>query len=175
MGTNIEIKAKVKNPNDLHRLLEKCSDTACEVILQEDIFFRTVTGRLKLRVSASDHSELIYYERENSPGPKRSKYLASRCTDPAPLRTLLATALGIRGVVRKRRWLYSINHTRIHVDDVEGLGPFVEIEVVLNEGQTLEDGETVADEIMKKLDIHKADLVEEAYIDLLERNTTCFS
>jgi predicted adenylyl cyclase CyaB len=175
MGTNIEIKAKVKNPAHLHRLVQKCSDTPGEVILQEDIFFRTAKGRLKLRIFPSGHSELIYYERQSTPGPKRSKYLISRCTDPASLRTLLATALGIRGIVRNRRLLYRIDNTRIHVDDVEGLGPFVEVEVVLNERQSVADGETVADEIMKKLGIHKADLVEEAYIDLLEPNTTGFS
>ena len=175
LGTNVEIKARVKNPARLHRLVRKCSETPGEVILQEDIFFRTARGRLKLRTFPAGHSELIYYERQNTPGPKRSKYLISRCSDPASMRILLATALGIRGIVRNRRLLYRIDNTRIHVDDVEGLGPFVEVEVVLKERQSVADGEVVANEIMTKLGIPKADLVEEAYIDLLEPNTTYFS
>jgi predicted adenylyl cyclase CyaB len=83
---------------------------------------------------------------------------------------VLSTALGTRGVVRKQRLLYRIGNTRVHLDDVDGLGAFVELEVVLNESQTSQEGESVAEEIMKQLGICETDLVAEAYIDLLERN-----
>jgi predicted adenylyl cyclase CyaB len=172
MGVNIEIKAKAKDPENLCRILQKLSETSCEVIPQEDIFFHTAKGRLKLRVLAPERGELIYYERDNIIGPKRSSYLISRCTDPTPLRRLLATSLGVRGIVRKQRLLYKIGNTRIHVDDVEGLGCFLEIEVVLNQGQTTEEGVAVAEAIMQKLGIDPADLVEEAYIDLLQNPRT---
>jgi predicted adenylyl cyclase CyaB len=78
----------------------------------------------------------------------------------------------MRGVVRKRRLFYRVGNTRVHLDDVEGLGCFLELEVVLNKGQTPEEGESVAKEIMKQLAIRESDLVQEAYIDLLERNAT---
>jgi predicted adenylyl cyclase CyaB len=68
--------------------------------------------------------------------------------------------------------LYKIGNARIHVDDVEGLGCFLEIEVVLNQGQTTEEGVAVAEAIMQKLGIDPADLVGEAYIDLLQNPGT---
>ena len=170
MGINIEIKAKARDPAHLRRILEGLCATPGEAILQEDIFFQTGKGRLKLRVLGANHGELIYYERANVTGPKRSTYLIIPSTDPASLRMLLSTALGMRGVVRKQRLLYRIGNTRVHLDDVDGLGAFVELEVVLNESQTSQEGESVAEEIMKQLGICETDLVAEAYIDLLERN-----
>jgi predicted adenylyl cyclase CyaB len=168
MAINIEVKAKARDPAHLRRILEGLCATPGEAILQEDIFFQTGNGRLKLRVLGA-HGELIYYERENIAGPKRSNYLITPCSDPISLRFLLATALGTRGVVKKRRLLYRVANTRVHLDDVDGLGWFVELEVVLGEGQSPREGKLIAEEIMQRLGIGESDLVAEAYIDLLER------
>ena len=62
-----------------------------------------------------------------------------------------------------------MGQTRIHLDDVEQLGTFAELEVVMQEGQTVEDGTSIATDLMQKLDIHQTDLVDGAYIDLLEK------
>lgn len=74
-------------------------------------------------------NELIYYERPDLEGPKLSNY--SKCSVPhgADLLNVLTQALGVRGVVKKTRHLYIHQQTRIHIDDVEGLGKFVELEV----------------------------------------------
>ena len=80
---------------------------------------------------------------------------------------MLAASLGVRGVVRKQRLLYLVGNTRIHLDQVEGLGDFLEFEVVLSENDTLEQGQSIATELMTKLGIEAADLIEGAYIDLL--------
>jgi len=80
---------------------------------------------------------------------------------------VLSNALGVRGVVRKRRTLFLVGQTRIHLDEVENLGLFVEIEVVLSLQQTVSEGVHIAEEIMEKLGISRDDLVEKAYIDLL--------
>ena len=80
---------------------------------------------------------------------------------------MLSNALGVRGVVRKRRTLFLVGQTRIHLDEVENLGLFVEIEVVLSLQQTVSEGVHIAEEIMEKLGISRDDLVEKAYIDLL--------
>lgn len=74
-------------------------------------------------------SELIYYDRPDTEGPKLSVY--SKCNIPHgdDLLNILTMALGVRGVVKKTRHLYIHDQTRIHVDDVEGLGKFVELEV----------------------------------------------
>ncbi len=168
MATNIEIKARVEDLDGLRELVEKLSDTPCVTLLQEDTFFRAPRGRLKLRVLAPDSGQLIYYEREDSSGPRRSYYLVSATADPDALKAVLAAALGIRGVVHKRRLLYQVGNTRIHLDEVEDLGTFVELEVVLGPGQSEGQGEVAAVELMAKLGIEDSNLVEVAYIDLLE-------
>lgn len=167
MATNIEIKARVEDWEGLRELVEKLSDTPCVTLLQEDTFFRAPRGRLKLRVLAPDSGQLIYYEREDASGPKRSNYLISGTADPDALKAVLAACLGIRGVVRKRRLLYQVGNTRIHLDEVEDLGTFVELEVVLSPGQSEGQGEAAAAELMARLGIEDSDWVEVAYIDLL--------
>jgi predicted adenylyl cyclase CyaB len=84
------------------------------------------------------------------------------------VRNILAAALGVRGVVRKRRTLYFAGSTRVHLDEVEGLGDFAELEVVLESGQDAADGAATALQLMQQLGIGAAQLIDKAYIDLLE-------
>jgi predicted adenylyl cyclase CyaB len=91
-------------------------------------------------------------------------------SDPGSLSALLTAALGLRGVVRKQRWLYKVGNTRIHLDAVDGLGLFLELEVVLTAGQTSTDGAAVAQGLLRQLGVVQADLIEVAYIDLLEKH-----
>ena len=112
---------------------------------------------------------MVYYERPDWDGPKRSDYFIFNTNDPENLKTALSLALGIRGVVRKTRYLYMVGQTRVHLDDVEGLGQFMELEVVLRDGQSDDEGQAVANDLMKKLGIEPTDLIEGAYMDLLEK------
>jgi predicted adenylyl cyclase CyaB len=168
MPANIEIKARVRNFSALRTRAEALSDTPVQIIPQEDTFFNVREGRLKLRVLAADRGQLIYYSRPDQSGPKRSDYHIYETGDPAGLKSLLALALGVRGVVRKTRYLYLAGQTRIHLDDVQGLGQFIELEVVLRPGQTDADGQAVAADLMAKLGVEESDLLDGAYMDLLE-------
>ncbi|MCL4529147.1 MAG: class IV adenylate cyclase [Chloroflexi bacterium] len=168
MPTNIEIKARARNFPDLKRRAESLSDSPVQVIPQEDTFFITPRGRLKLRVLASDRGQLIYYTRPNQNGPKRSDYHISQTNDPEHLKETLALAYGVRGVVRKTRYLYMVGQTRVHLDEVEGLGQFMELEVVMRHDQSDADGQAIANELMGKLGIEQSDLLEGAYMDLIE-------
>ena len=170
MPTNVEIKARVRNPARLKSLAEALALTPSQIILQEDIFFEVPRGRLKLRIFAPNSAELIYYEREDGPGPKESRYSLFQTSEPEALKTVLQKSLGVRGIVRKQRTLYLVGQTRIHLDEVEGLGSFVELEVVLQAHQSHADGVQIARELMVKLEIQDSDLVEQAYIDLLLTN-----
>ncbi|MFC1573412.1 class IV adenylate cyclase [Candidatus Eisenbacteria bacterium] len=170
MGRNIEIKARIHDLDALKRTAAGLSDCDVERILQEDIFFPTPAGRLKLRILTPNRGELIYYRRDDSHGAKQSDYIIHPTDDPSSLKTALAAALGIRGTVKKTRWLYMYGQTRIHLDDVEGLGSFLELEVVLSNEQTREEGERITAELMQKLGIRVSDLIDVAYIDLLERS-----
>uniref|UniRef100_A0A8C3H8J1 CYTH domain-containing protein n=1 Tax=Chrysemys picta bellii TaxID=8478 RepID=A0A8C3H8J1_CHRPI len=80
---------------------------------------------------------------------------------------VLSQALGVQGVVKKERRLYVVGQTRVHLDRVEGLGDFLELEVVLSEQQSPEDGERVARRLMEELEVQEEDLVAGAYLDLL--------
>ncbi len=136
---------------------------------QEDTFFVCPRGRLKLRrFGGCTEAELIYYERPESSGPKESRYVVHPTADAEGLREVLAAALDVRGIVRKRRAVYLIGQTRVHLDRVEGLGEFVELEVVLRPEQNASDGVTVAHELMAKLGIPPNQLIDRAYIDLLQ-------
>ena len=168
MPANIEIKARVHNIADLRRRAEALSDTPAEVIPQEDTFFHTPKGRLKLRQLAPDHGQLVYYERSNASGPKRSTYSIFETGDPDSLKNALSLALGVRGVVRKKRTLYLVGQTRVHLDEVEGLGEFMELEVVLRPGQADAEGQAIARDLMTRLGVPEKDLLENAYMDLLE-------
>jgi predicted adenylyl cyclase CyaB len=167
--TNIEIKARIRDFTDLKRRAEAISDSPLKVIPQEDTFFVTPKGRLKLRVLAPDRAQLVYYERPDQDGPKRSDYFIFNTNDPENLKTTLSLALGMRGVVKKMRYLYVVGQTRVHLDDVEGLGQFMELEVVLRDDQSDDEGQAVANDLMKKLGIEPTDLIEGAYMDLLEK------
>ena len=168
MATNIEIKARVHDFQALQARAEALSDKPLQVIPQEDTFFNVPKGRLKLRQLAPDFGQLVYYERADASGPKRSDYLLAGTSDPAALKAALTAALGVRGVVRKTRSLYMAGQTRIHLDKVEGLGDFMELEVVLRPGQSDAEGQAIADDLMDKLGIQRDDLLEEAYMDLIE-------
>ena len=169
MPTNIEIKARARNFEEIKARAEKLSDTPVQVIPQEDTFFNTPQGRLKLRL-LGDHAELIYYTRPDQEGPKRSDYHITRSTDPQNLKCVLELAYGIRGVVRKTRYLYQVGQTRVHLDDVQRLGQFMELEVVLEQGQSDLEGQKIAEDLMSALGVERGDLIDGAYMDLLEKD-----
>jgi predicted adenylyl cyclase CyaB len=166
MPTNVEIKARVHNWEKTATLAAALADgPPCE-LHQEDIFFTVPRGRLKLR-RQNGAAELIYYFREDSSGPRESNYLILPVPDPEATRQMLAAVHGERGVVRKTRQLYMVGQTRIHVDRVENLGDFLELEVVLREGQKPSDGQAIARDLMARLGLSERDLLDRAYVDLL--------
>jgi len=169
MPANIEIKARVSDPVRLQARAAALSDVPVQVIPQEDTFFNVPRGRLKLRQVSPEEGQLVYYERPDREGPKRSNYLLAPTTEPESLKRALTAALGVRGVVRKTRRLFLSGQTRIHLDEVEGLGHFMELEVVLTPGQSDADGMAVAEDLMRQLGVEPADLLEGAYMDMLEQ------
>lgn len=170
MARNIEIKASVP---DLARVRSRVSAVATspvEFIEQTDTFFVPGgdRGRLKVREFADGSGELIAYSRPDQTGPKTSTYLRSPCQDASLLVAALAAALPIRAVVRKRRELWLVGRTRVHLDEVERLGTFVELEVVLADDESTEVGDREAHALLALLDISPSALIAVAYVDLLE-------
>ncbi len=168
MARNIEIKARVPDPAALRARVAALAASGPKLLLQRDTFYHVPAGRLKLREFAGGTAELIYYERPDRLGPKTSVYSITSVPDAASMRELLNRCLGTLAVVAKSRELFLSGQTRIHLDNVEGLGAFVELEVVLAAGQTDAEGVQIASDLMARLGIRQADLVERAYVDLLK-------
>ena len=169
MAANIEIKARVDDFADLQQKAEQLSDTPCQVIPQLDTFFNCPHGRIKLRELGPHRGQIVYYQREDVSGPKHSEYLIFETNDPLGLKLVLSEAYGVRGVVSKVRHLYMVGQTRIHLDDVHGLGRFLELEVVLQPGQGDAEGQVIAEDLMRKLGVNPVDLIDTAYMDLIEK------
>ncbi|WNV05024.1 class IV adenylate cyclase [Candidatus Methylospira mobilis] len=169
MPRNIEIKAHIESVDSL---LPKASAIANEgpiEILQDDTFFTCGNGRMKLRAFSEKEGELIFYRRENQQGPKESFYVLSPTSSPETLREALSQAYGQAGRVQKHRTLFLVGRTRIHLDRVKDLGHFLELEVVLQEGESPEVGVQEAHHLMAQLGVEPSQLIEGAYVDLLSQ------
>jgi predicted adenylyl cyclase CyaB len=167
MPSNIELKARDIDPARTRALAKHISDAPAVELKQEDTFFSCPNGRLKLRRISPAHNELIFYRRPDVAETKQSDYLIAPVTAPESLAAVLTAACGNFRTVVKTRWLFQVGQTRIHLDEVEGLGSFIELEVVLLEGQPPQEGHCIARELMARLGIRDGDLVEGAYADLL--------
>jgi len=168
MPRNAEVKARVRDMSALRARAEALCDQPPTRLHQTDTFYRVPSGRLKLRVFPDRPCELIAYHRSDEAGAKTSEYHIVRSEDPEAFRRLLDAVLDVRGVVAKTRHLYLVGQTRIHIDEVEGLGSFMELEVVLREDQNEEEGAAIADELLERLGIESSDRLAGAYIDMLE-------
>lgn len=138
------------------------------VLHQRDTFFPAGPGRLKLRDFGDGRAELIGYRRPDTPEARASDFFVCPVADPITLAATLSHALGTAGVVSKRRHLFLYRATRIHLDDVEGLGGFVELETVLA-GQSDEAAHAELQEVAAALGLEPEARVAEAYVDLLAR------
>ena len=167
MSRNVEIKARVINRSLLEARAKALATEGPFEILQDDTFFTCSTGRLKLRMFNPSRGELIFYQRANHAGPRESFYLVSETLQPEVLRESLSLAYGVLGRVEKHRTLYLINRTRVHLDRVEGLGDFMELEVVLSENDSIDQGNDEASYLMTQLGIDQGDLITGSYLDLL--------
>lgn len=172
MARNIEIKARIESIEGLVPRVAAIADKGPIEIAQDDTFFRCDSGRLKLRAFSETEGELIFYRRANEQGPKESFYVRTATSCPAALRETLGLACGVVGRVVKHRTLFLVGRTRVHLDRVEGLGDFMELEVVLDENEPAEAGVHEAHDLMARLGIGPSQLIEGAYLDLLTQRAS---
>jgi predicted adenylyl cyclase CyaB len=168
MARNIEIKARAHQFDTLRERAAALASDAPLIFRQQDFFYDVPTGRLKLRqFDDGTPSELIFYQRDDRDGPKVSYYSRSPVTNAEAMHTLLAQALTTRGIVSKERHVYLVGRTRIHLDRVDGLGDFIELEVLLGQDDDEAAGEREAHDMFARLGVRESDLVPVAYVDLL--------
>ena len=169
MARNVEIKARLSETEfgQLRQAVLQLT-TLAGILDQTDTFFDASKDRLKLREFADGTAELIAYQRGNQTNAKLSDYVRVPIEHPQMLKESLERSIGIRGIVKKRRELFMIGQTRVHLDDVQELGQFVELEVVLEAEQSQQMGQEIADELVCKLSIRPESFISCAYMDLLE-------
>ncbi|XP_077558158.1 uncharacterized protein LOC144173745 [Haemaphysalis longicornis] len=178
MPSNVEVKARLPDRASLLarvRPLARSHTTLC----QRDTYFGAARGRLKLRrqrtsADGAEQATLYFYDRPDCEGPKRSDYdflRFSSLQEADALQRLLTRSLGVRGEVRKTRDLFLVGQTRVHVDSVDGLGDFMELEVVLDETQSTEEGQAIADKLCEQLGVDRQGLISGSYIDMLPNQT----
>ncbi|MEM9919058.1 MAG: class IV adenylate cyclase [Bacteroidota bacterium] len=167
MSNIIEIKARCSDPERIHHYLKAHKAVFKGLDHQIDTYFVVPNGRLKLRQGKVE-SALIHYQRANQAGPKLSEVSLYTSADYDALQKTLARALGVWVVVDKKRSIYFIENVKFHVDEVKGLGSFMEIEAIdESEERPLEQLRQQCDYYLAQLDIRTEDLVDGSYSDLL--------
>jgi adenylate cyclase class IV len=168
---NLEIKAAVASLASVRFRLRGLEGAARHAVLrQTDWYFRVPRGRLKLRVvGASRGGELIAYLRPDKSAARTSEFQRMPAPDAAGTRRLLDRMLGPRACVRKRREVWLYRNARIHLDTVEGLGRFIEIEVVVTEG--MPQARALMHRLRGVLGIRSGDLIAGSYGEITVRRS----
>ncbi len=167
---NVEIKARTNNTDSIRNYLLTNKAEFRGTDEQADTYFQVPNGRLKLR-EGNIENNLIFYERTNQAGPKSSHFNLVKVDDAKGLKEVLTKSIGVKVVVKKRREIYYISNVKFHIDEVPGLGSFVEIEAgnILAD-LSYEQLKEQCDFYMKAFNIRPEDLVEISYSDMLLKN-----
>jgi predicted adenylyl cyclase CyaB len=136
--------------------------------IQKDIFFEVPKGRLKLRRINSAKCQLIPYLRTDQAGPKQSDYTLLQSDDPDSAEDLLSRILSVHKCVEKEREIYLYRNVRIHLDKVRNLGQFIEFEAVVADPAKVEENRSRIYDLLEHFKIGAEDLIDCAYVDLLE-------
>lgn len=164
---NLEIKARCPDLESVRCSARELCGSSGAIELQTDTYFEVAHGRLKLREIEKKPPVLIAYHRPDTPGARTSGYHLVPVADATLLKAALSDALSVRVVVRKRREIYLWHNVRIHLDEVEGLGNFIELEAVV----TPQDDEKVCrsrvEFLCAKLQIRSEAQMGPSYADLL--------
>ena len=164
---NVEIKARCADPSFVRNYLVNNKAEFKGTDNQTDTYFDVSNGRLKLR-EGNIENNLIFYNRNNLAGPKSSHFHLVKIEDAKSLKEVLTKSCGVKMIVKKRREIYYIENVKFHIDEIPGLGNFVEIEAgnVLAE-KSKEELQYQCEYYLNEFGIKEEDLVAESYSDLL--------
>lgn len=168
MPTNIEIKAHCTNQENIKKILEAKNADFKGIDHQIDTYFNVPNGRLKLR-EGNIENHLIHYHRPNQKGPKQSLVTLFTTTPNSSLKQILTDALGIKTIVDKQRAIYFIDNVKFHLDTVQGLGHFVEIEAIdTDKTNTVDQLQQQCESYMELFKIKPSDLLDHSYSDMIK-------
>ena len=164
---NIELKARLTDVVAARKLARAIATRQLEMQHQVDTYFHCRRGRLKIRQIDGLSAHLVWYARPDEPGPKASDYVLVPISNPETLKAALTAALGLRCVVEKQREIFLCGNVRIHLDEVTGLGSFLEFEAVLGPDVDEAAGRSQLDDLAEKFSVDRLDLLAGSYGDMI--------
>jgi predicted adenylyl cyclase CyaB len=164
---NLELKAKYEDHRAAKKILKELNASYRGVLIQRDVYFNIPKGRLKLRSINNTSHELIYYNRADVKGKRLSFYFIEKIAHPEKTEKLLTEIQGKLVTVRKRRLLYIFENVRIHLDTVNGLGKFIELEAVIKTKKDAEGAKGKLNMLIRKLNISRSNTIAGSYSGLM--------
>lgn len=165
MPVNLEFKAIYPDLKKAEQIARSLTRRPRVILHQIDSYFEITKGRLKIRELDQHHSELIYYERVNRKGSKFSDFVVVPLRSPSAGKYLCNKLFRKSIVVRKKRIVYLFQNSRIHIDDVQDLGQFVEFEVLVKKGRA--QARALMKRLIGQFEVLPHHVVEGSYSDLL--------
>lgn len=165
---NVEFKARCENPGKIRSFLRDSSAQFVGLDEQTDTYFEVPNGRLKLREGKIENY-LIFYKRGDEAGPKKSEVVLYKPSDIKKLKEILLKSLSAIVSVKKTREIFFIDNVKFHIDRVDNLGGFIEVEAISPDGKVPEETlQRQCNHYLKAFGINEEDLVASSYSDLLE-------
>jgi adenylate cyclase class IV len=162
---NVEFKAELRDVELARRQCEALGASCMGEVIQTDTYFRVPDGRLKRREVVGQPSEWVFYHRANGLQPRVSNFVI--LTDDEAERKWGTVSLRPWLVVRKKRELWRFDNVRIHLDDVEGLGRFIEFEARVLRGRTARGCTKMVARLREKFGLAMGEPVSVSYSDLV--------
>ena len=164
---NLEIKAKCADLSSSRVVAKRLATEYVGFLKQVDTYFGTKAGRLKLREINDEEAQLIPYEKNYKAGPTKSDYAVIPIADPGLVKGLLGRILGQEAVVSKRREVFLFENVRIHLDQVDGLGEYIEFEAVYDDDSEVAAQREKVEMLVREFGIADASLLGNSYVDQL--------
>jgi adenylate cyclase, class 2 len=169
--TNFEIKAKCTNISLARNILISHNAEFKGIDYQKDTYLNVSKGRLKIREGLVENC-IVYYERPDDLKPKKCSYdilqFSPGDIEIESLKKILVSALGIKITVEKKREIYFIGNIKFHLDTIEGIGDFLEIEAI---GENDTEEKILSEQCgryLEELGVKDEDLIGVSYSDMIK-------
>ena len=164
---NIEIKAQYADFVHARECVEKLKGKYLETIQQRDVYFQVASGRMKLRYIEGKMAYLVAYKRDNQQEVRESEYYIYETESPEKLEQALLAVHHILATVEKVREVHLIDNVRVHLDQVEGIGQFIEFEAVLVAGKQADGEKEKLENYIAMFEIERENLIDCSYLDMV--------
>ena len=166
MPTNLELKIKATSHESLKKILKQIGAENKGMLNQKDVYYSVPNGLLKLRIENGNESLIVYNRNEND---------KSRWSDFEVLKFIngkgekfFSKLFDVEIIVKKERELFYYDDTRIHLDTVNNLGKFLELETLVINGKA--DAKKRFAKIIRLLKLDESKQIRKSYRDLLMDN-----